>query len=585
MVTKTRIGRLSVRGGQHGTHTRLRVNHLLNSADIRPSTLPPTAVFLVRRLTDPLPGQMAESGAVRVRTPWETAVRHRLAQQVSQAVRPQIGWLPPDADAVLFSDEAEMLACLSLALRHGIAHQRWWWRRLLPQLANQTISGLWRERPHQLPAILHILTRWHKAEPLLTTLSSAAAATILHTLAKAYGVPNFQTVQEKPFISQSEQRNRELDRVKTQQFPAAAPWAAWVDAVEMPGQLTVAQMLLLGVGLMLHRRPTAVTTPAFAQSVHYWQEAQLEIKTLASAGDLGATKPSEFDQADINPDAETDSRNEASSETAVSPKHGTLDAKPVDALLETATRQSGLDQPIAPPLTAQLVYNEPEQEAVPPVPIAQGTRPQSFAEGVETQLGGIFYLCNVMQRLRLLDSFDPAFALTQQIGPWGVLEVLARALLGKRHQSLRTDPVWKALATLDGRLPTQLPGINFHLPGEPTIPTAWISDSAWPMFNQQNLAKRPFLQSINPFLLEWLMLVLPRISHHLYTVLHLDDPVNLSDLGQTVLVLNGRLFVTTTHVDLLFRLEGISLPLRMAGLDIDPGWVPALGRVVQFHFR
>jgi hypothetical protein len=51
-------------------------------------------------------------------------------------------------------------------------------------------------------------------------------------------------------------------------------------------------------------------------------------------------------------------------------------------------------------------------------------------------------------------------------------------------------------------------------------------------------------------------------------------------LGQT-----ARLFVTRTHVDLIFRLEQIDLKARLAGLDRDPGWVPSLGRVISFHFR
>ncbi|MEM7051205.1 MAG: hypothetical protein AAF604_16165 [Acidobacteriota bacterium] len=47
----------------------------------------------------------------------------------------------------------------------------------------------------------------------------------------------------------------------------------------------------------------------------------------------------------------------------------------------------------------------------------------------------------------------------------------------------------------------------------------------------------------------------------------------------------GRLFVTSSHLDLLFDLDAISLPARRAGLDRDPGWLARCGRVVLFHFR
>jgi hypothetical protein len=31
-------------------------------------------------------------------------------------------------------------------------------------------------------------------------------------------------------------------------------------------------------------------------------------------------------------------------------------------------------------------------------------------------------------------------------------------------------------------------------------------------------------------------------------------------------------------------MSAVRLPVRLAGLDINPGWVPWLGRVVTFHY-
>lgn len=45
------------------------------------------------------------------------------------------------------------------------------------------------------------------------------------------------------------------------------------------------------------------------------------------------------------------------------------------------------------------------------------------------------------------------------------------------------------------------------------------------------------------------------------------------------------LHATPTHVDLTFRLHEADIRLRAAGLDLNPGWVPWLGRVVSFHYR
>ncbi|HEY6411865.1 MAG TPA: hypothetical protein VIY29_30775, partial [Ktedonobacteraceae bacterium] len=61
----------------------------------------------------------------------------------------------------------------------------------------------------------------------------------------------------------------------------------------------------------------------------------------------------------------------------------------------------------------------------------------------------------------------------------------------------------------------------------------------------------------------------------------------LDEAGRLVeLLLNkyGLLEVCRTHVDLFMSMEEISLPVRRAGLDRDPGWMPDLARIVYFHF-
>jgi hypothetical protein len=40
----------------------------------------------------------------------------------------------------------------------------------------------------------------------------------------------------------------------------------------------------------------------------------------------------------------------------------------------------------------------------------------------------------------------------------------------------------------------------------------------------------------------------------------------------------------STHVDLHAALHAVRLPVRLAGLDVNPGWLPWLGRVVTFHY-
>ena len=46
----------------------------------------------------------------------------------------------------------------------------------------------------------------------------------------------------------------------------------------------------------------------------------------------------------------------------------------------------------------------------------------------------------------------------------------------------------------------------------------------------------------------------------------------------------ARILATRTHVDVLLDIRQADARIRGLGLDVDPGWVPWLGRVVRFHY-
>jgi hypothetical protein len=47
----------------------------------------------------------------------------------------------------------------------------------------------------------------------------------------------------------------------------------------------------------------------------------------------------------------------------------------------------------------------------------------------------------------------------------------------------------------------------------------------------------------------------------------------------------GRLLIEPGWTDLILPLEAVDLDIRRAGLDIDPGWLPWLGRVVRYRYE
>jgi hypothetical protein len=55
-------------------------------------------------------------------------------------------------------------------------------------------------------------------------------------------------------------------------------------------------------------------------------------------------------------------------------------------------------------------------------------------------------------------------------------------------------------------------------------------------------------------------------------------------VGQQLCALPARVALTTTHLDVFMSLRELPIAVRLSGLDRDPGWIPAAGRFVAFHF-
>lgn len=231
-----------------------------------------------------------------------------------------------------------------------------------------------------------------------------------------------------------------------------------------------------------------------------------------------------------------------------------------------------------------------QPQHVPDEPLA----PAEMLDGVATELGGVLFLLNIMQQLDLPDCFEPEWRLASQVGPWAVLELLGRALLdGARLPTslkvgnLAADPLWAALAALDGRQSGEPAGANVTGPDSVQIPAFW---ARW-LGDESVAGQRIDLAGVQPLdglLLDgasfaarrWLAVVTPLLRQVLADALRLEtgDPA-------AALLRRGQLYVTSSHVDLVLPLAGVSLPVRLAGLDFDPGWLPAYGRVVQVHYE
>jgi len=746
---KTYIEKVHVNGyaGADKLTLKLRLNSMLSAMELHPPGFSPSAILCLRNLLDPLPETLNWQSNVAQLT-WERAVQAAVTQLYHRAARPNRGQLPADADVILFNDEAEMLACLSLASSRGELWQKWWGKllcRRFPDLMRGGLYALFIENIRQLPAILFHLTQWDKAAEVINTLHATEVSYILNTLLQSYNLSstfNFLTDATSVILPKHQALQAQAS---TKALPVIPPWRMWL-SLDSGSTLAKEHECLLGIGLSIYQAPPRARSPIFAAEVKKWW------KTSPPAGDetskpqlTGKTRLSHDKQSllqqqvkDLSPQSETGEQPHPikfqkqttqrleqdkcesphqqrynkqnllqqqinlstedlspQSETGEQP-HPIKFQKQTTQRLEQDKCESPHQQRYNKQNLLQQQINLSTEDLSPQSETGEQPHPIKFQkqttqrleqdkcesphqqhsgdvlaaiteiknqqkavrqitafpeEGVETRLGGLLYLVNLMQYLELPDCFEKDWGLASQIGAWGLLELLGRTLLDENSVVFENDPLWLILSKLDGREPGEYPGQNFVGNDTFRLPSAWFkaldektetfqwaatpqwlrlwfeinahserlkSDNGYILVEVPRNTLTPARQAkeelnhyrasnqmltlvqktytplaqishslttqLNAALIRWLTLTLPAIRYRLHQALGLSATNQSNPLTQ-FWVCPGRLYVTTTHVDFVTDLNHISVPIRMAGLDRDPGWVPNFGRVVLFHFQ
>jgi hypothetical protein len=656
---QTLIGCLRVQHARQdrseATATKLRVGRLLASANVRPPGFPPSAVLIVQRMADPLPGRLASrQHALLADTTWQAAAQRELEERFRDAAQPIRGFVPATATAVRFADESELMACLARDIGRGRAGQHWWWRVLLhsawsPGAASAAgdprvdvlVQRLARQA-HLAPATLARLHDWGEAIAVLRLFTSTQAAQVLHALLLAYRLPGLPASPPHPWRAR----------------PHPPPWAAPNATVPvLPTSLGPERMALLGLALDLNARPQVAASDSYQRRLHaWWQTARLSAGAIRRAEDekeagetgnrtelpspappapeIAAGRRSDREPAELT--APLLGAGEAGAAAAVAAPMSVHPAQPAPTAApgrrvvapgsDPGRARSG--ESFSPPSGSPDHQTNAKGERASPVvetasePAPSGGRmaadepgvaselPDSeysllsaasvlaLCEGVPTEFGGVLYLINLMVALDLPACCEVGWRLASGVGPWGLLHALGRELLPD-GAAAPGDPLWLALAHLDGRSPGQPPGA--HLPrSRPRrwppfeLPASWLAH--WPTHLPiYQPSKTPALSPARhqvaalrtrypPLLARWLALALPFIELRLRLALGLTSEGH-SRVADVLLRLPGHLYVTRTHVDLVASLEHIALPVRLAGLDRTPGWLPDFARVVTFHFE
>lgn len=517
-----------------------RLRTALGHARLHPASLPPSAVLVVRRLGDALGVEPVGPGRP-LSAAWQRAARRAVEGAARSAARPQHGRVPEAARAVIFADPAEHWACAAVAEARG---RRPWWAESAPA---QTLRRLVAEA-RLAPAVLDHVARWGHAQRVLAGLAPDHARDLLDAVAEAFGVPAHATppAVETPSASDAPPAASTPEAESSGRADVAAPWDA-LGLADVVGEVERGagreHAALLGMAVVLARAPHRLRTPEARATLRAWRE-----------------RPPEPTRAPTDPPP--------SRRTVQAPLSQAVGARAGGVRPKEKRAAKAPPSSSAPPLGVEVPpYEPPSPEVVTPAPDLAEPAP----DGTATDLGGVLFLLPVMRALDLPDAFEAGWRLASAVGGWGVLEALSRSLLGDAHGTWADDPAWHVLAGLDGR-PSGEPPRDALRPDPPRLPANWPRPVG---------PAPPGLSVLPATLATWAHLALPAVQSRLADALGLDDA---SEIAPALLVRRGTLHATTSHLDVVLPLSSARLDVRRAGLDVDPGWLPAFGRVVQFHY-
>lgn len=704
---------------------RLALMQTLASVNLHPAGMPPSAIFIIHYLDDPLPGCLTSKK--QNTSSWRNALRENIDVLYRQAATPTSCTLSGNPAAVLFRDQAELLACLVVDICAQRVGQHWWWRnRYFSSIhSSHRIRETLIQDARYIPAVFSHLASAGKALEVVKHLEPSHAGDILQVL-----LSEFSLSAMRELMTEAERDNADVQPAsilkKNNQSPhpgptiksshSIPPWAALFSEDTWQADLQHERAALLGIARTLHERPAVMRNRIFQRSFAQWWAN--EHHTASNSGNISAMHSMESQSPDflkkdrlakIIPFAADNSPKVLQEEIAkrhLIQKESAVDLNPSfigegntnknthgmpgltwedfsppankqnrDKLFlpKNETRKieicNGYDSnaDIAEPSSREIEIRIAQNDNAELVELRDGTAlknplvspkaiatdnnilPEEYLENnnevnlhfsdtfIDTRLGGIIFLINLIHQLGLPGCFDKRWQLEQQLSPWALVDLFARALLGKQFASFYADPLWRVLAKLDGRRTKLQIAKNFCGQTDYRIPHSWFAwlqddqiywaksrnniriwtstcvlvDAAYngdalagcikemhayiPEFNPASLhqatyrraplERRAHIQAngINAELARLLALMMPFVFTFLRQ--QLSTPVaSKKELVRALLHLDARIYLSSSHIDLVTEIDNTRFALRCAGLDQDPGWLPDYGRVVLIHF-
>ena len=390
----------------------------------------------------------------------------------------------------------------------------------------------------------------------------------------------------------------------------------------------------------------ALDSPGVGYEMHAGEHLQGEIGPVVDPvwPDVeGQPQPgfcvSGFDDGTVNAEASVTTRkpwsdNRVQSKTSSASPRGQFDSqragvlrRDLNATTDDLNTESNLQAPANSAAIAGLHPAFTLQNAAPPEILKTAT---TLELAIETKLGGVFYLINAGLSLDLYGDFTKPLEPGIELSIWDFLALAARELIGERVEA---DAIWPLLAKLAGRDENEQPGAGFEPPAQWRVPPDWLkafpesepwgyqttkgrlivwhpagfkvldlktgsrdstSDlrtelssetSCYPVvagFKRHRPASGPYHRRERESNLDrWSGWLADYLRVRLSRSLGLSGADGLSEMLFTKY---ARVEVSPARLDVFFKAADLSVEIRLAGLDRDPGWVPAAGRAIAFHY-
>lgn len=519
----TLVHRLRIRSAEADAHAvERRVASQMAAAELSPAALPPGATLVVRRIGE-LPRWRVHPLGVRPPREWQAAISDRLDGLLRRAVRARRGAIPEDAEAILFFDDAEMLAEMTLDWLAGKLEKRWCWRALHPKgVLTDVLMRAWVERPEYVSAAIAQIAAARRAETFVARLPERILETVTREVVRVFALWRIEPVFERVFLGAAWPAQRPV--CPAPPAPSVRPQGPAPESGHEPAAREAPPV----------RRPVAVVRPRVASILKSRQEFFLEVTRAVSRSPSAAR--SEVFAEQIAARFTDDPGPEITPPRMPDPAARQVESAPCPkgetGQLDRIGESTVLQNPSFPEKSNDEFGQSARFSVDGPTLFPSPSVESHGFEGVEiqTEFGGVFYLINLAIYLGYYGDFSTPQEPGIDLPLWDFLSLLARELAGK---AVLEDPVWPFLRTLGE--------------GQP-----------WEELHEAVARIR-----------EWIVRAMPEI----------EEPV------ARVLRHAARVRLTGARLDIFLSLEELPIEIRLARLDRDPGWVPAAGRFVAFHFR